>query len=370
MPTAESKHLAVAGLLLLGACASDYELTGEPPEVDPGDVTDCPFTPISGTQLSAYDCNPVFSSSAAGAQVTSVGFLSTPVVEHPFYQIWYVASTSSGYDLRYAISPDGTNWEEHPDNPLLVSQPGAWDQDSMDAVQVVWDPAASQYVMAWQGITFPTSVFDPGKWGLGVATSPDGVAWTRHPANPVIDFTAADPFSGQPTPCWPLTITQGDFGLTGYIAAGVQDIFGTGDQTCDVYTATASNLSSWNMGGSPVMRAGGAYDTAGIAAASVVEYEGTLYMFYIGFEDWIQGSGYVSSKYHNLLMATSTNGGQSWTKAPDPFPISLTEEGVISGIGAQVIGHRIHLWVTDYYESEGGQAIGYFLYEPDIEPHP
>ena len=93
-------------------------------------------------------------------------------------------------------------------------------------------------------------------------------------------------------------------------------------------------------------------------------------MFYIGFEEWVQGSGYVSSRHHNLMMATSTNGGQTWTKEPEPLPISLTEEGLISGVGAQVIGSRIHLWVTDFYESEDGQAIGYFLFEPDIEPHP
>ena len=26
------------------ACSSDYELTGERPDVNPGDVTECPFT--------------------------------------------------------------------------------------------------------------------------------------------------------------------------------------------------------------------------------------------------------------------------------------------------------------------------------------
>ena len=369
----ELRLVGVAGVIgALLACQSDYDISGEPPDVDPGDVTECGFTPVSGTVISSYDCNPVFSSSAAGAEVSSVGFLSTPVVEHPFYQIWYVASTSGGYDLRYAISPDGTNWEEHPNNPVLTSQNNVWDQDSMDAVQVVWDPTQSRYVMVYQGVTFPQSSFDTGSWGLGAATSPDGVSWTKHPANPVVDFVAmqSDLFSTDPIPCWPLALQQTEFGLTSYLSAGVVDIFSGEEQACEVWSATTTNLADWNFGGAPLVRAGGPYDTEGIAGAAVVELDGTQYMFYIGFEEWVVSTGYRSSKGHNLLVATSTNGGETWQKQPDPLPISLSPEGLISGIGAQVIGDRIHLWVTDFYEAEDGQAIGYFLYEPGIDPHP
>ena len=28
--------------------------------------------------------------------------------------------------------------------------------------------------------------FDIGQWGMGIATSADGVTWSKHPANPVI----------------------------------------------------------------------------------------------------------------------------------------------------------------------------------------
>lgn len=373
MPTALSKLAAVGGLLALSACASDYNLEGEPPDVNPGDVTECGFSPISGSVMSIYDCNPVFSSSVAGADVTSVGFLSTPVVEQPFYQIWYVTSNTSGtgYSLNYAISSDGTNWQENPSNPLLNNQPGQWDQDAMDAVKVVWDPTSSQYVMDYQGITFPANQLDPGQWGLGVATSPDGVAWTKYAGNPVIDFTQSDPFSTAPQPCWPLALTRSGAGLTGYIAAGVVDIWsGQTAPNCDVYEANASSLSSWQMGGQPVLSAGGTWDTAGVADAAVVDYNGTRYMFYVGFTDWVQGNGYVSGEHSRLLLATSTDAGHSWTKQPDPLPVARTDNGDVRGVGAQVIGHRIHLWITDYYESEGGQAIGYYLYEPDIDPHP
>jgi hypothetical protein len=78
---------------------------------------------------------------------------------------------------------------------------------------------------SYQGITFPTNPFDPGQWGLRVATSPDGVAWTKYPGNPVVDFTQAKVLFGDPQPCWPLALTVADSGFTGYIAAGVVDIY-------------------------------------------------------------------------------------------------------------------------------------------------
>ena len=42
------------------ACSSTLWTTGERPDVNPGDVTECPFTEIDGTGFQSYDCNPVF----------------------------------------------------------------------------------------------------------------------------------------------------------------------------------------------------------------------------------------------------------------------------------------------------------------------
>ena len=110
------------------ACASDYELTGERPDVNPGDVTECGFTQIDGTDFQSYDCNPVFTNTDEdwGGDVGSVGFYATDVMGHPFYQMWYTSSDSDqfgNFGIGYAISSDGTNWETHPNNPLFESDP-------------------------------------------------------------------------------------------------------------------------------------------------------------------------------------------------------------------------------------------------------
>jgi hypothetical protein len=44
----------------LFGCAQDYALEATPVDVNPGDVVECGFTEVEGTDFSSYDCNPVF----------------------------------------------------------------------------------------------------------------------------------------------------------------------------------------------------------------------------------------------------------------------------------------------------------------------
>ena len=150
---------------------------------------------------------------------------------HPFYQMWYTSSNSDqfgNFGMGYAISSDGTNWNTNPSNPLFEADTTAWDQDSVAGQVIVWDPIEKEYVMAYQGYTqgsgeydWTTGETDSGVWGIGIATSPDGVSWTKSAKNPVINFTEDfDVWSGAAiTPCWPLTITLNRCGFRGYIAA-------------------------------------------------------------------------------------------------------------------------------------------------------
>ena len=67
-------------------------------------------------------------------------------------------------------------------------------------------------------------------------------------------------------------------------------------------------------------------------------------------------------------MAVSRDQGETWEKDPNnPLPIHLTNPGNISSVHAHVVGSRIQLWVGDAYPQ--GDGIGYFYYEPGIDPH-
>ena len=294
--------------------------------------------------------------------------------------MWYTSSGSSNFGdfgMGYAVSSDGTNWEPHPNNPLFEDDPNGWDKDSVAGQVIVWDPIEAEYVMAYQGFTLGTGELDPdtweidnGVWGLGIATSPDGLSWTKASSTePIINFSDFDPLWGSAiSPCWPLTITLNRGGFRGYIGAAKAEEALMGEAACHIYAMNGFDAKTWVIDESrPVFEAGNDYDRMGFTSASVVEIGDTQYMFYTGFTGWTQYDGYQTATNSTLNLATSTDGGETWTRDPNnPLPISTS--GVVSNVAAQVIGDRIHLWVTDIYD--GQNAVGYFLYEPSVEAHP
>jgi hypothetical protein len=355
-------------VLALVSCAKEYAIIAKAPEVDPGEVTPCGFTPIPGTQISEYNCNPVFDGAGEewGSHVGSVGFHTVEILGHPFYQIWYTATADAdelGWGLGYAMSDEGTDWEVHPDNPVMASVSTAWDGDGMTGLDVVWDPTGAQYVVTYQGYRYD-DFGGLASLGFGVATSDDGVDWSPHPENPVIDFMVED---GYPSICWPLTVTANKGGgFTGYMAANSA----VDDDACQIYPAQSDDLSTWTLLDQPVVPGNmDDYDLMGAVAADVVTLDDVDYLFYVGFGEWEDHIGYRTASSLQLSLATSDN-GISWDKHGDnPLPVGRTDEGRISAVAAQVVGGRIHLWVTDFYPELDRSAVGYYLYEPRVPVH-
>jgi hypothetical protein len=346
--------------LLLAACSTDYELKPGPVDVNPGDVTACAFTRVEDSAFYRYDCNPVFSVAATGdswaGDIGSVAFAVTEVLDHPFYQAWYVGAPSASdygdYGIGYAVSPNGTDWESHPENPLLEEPAAsAWDGDMMDALQVVWDPETAQYVMLYQGFNI-----DLGRWGMGVATSSDGVGWAKLPSNPVVDFTESAGMAW----CWPLGLSLGSVaGFTGY-AAGARGST-SGNDACELYRINASNVNDWQPDSERVMAAGasGQWDDEGFLSVAVEEIDNQRYLFYAGFGGWEEHGTYRSTK--NQFFGYAIEEDDGWVRRGQ-IPLHMTAGGEVSAVAARRVGGRIHLWVTDVYE--GTSAIGYFLFDP------
>ena len=279
-----------------------------------------------------------------------------------------------------ATSPDGLSWEKHTDQPVINFS------DYQVAEQDYWNYFCNDFVS------------DPSICSLYG-----------------ISFYSPYELSSTINPCWPLTITLDERGLIrSYIGAkdsrevvelafdwarletdlwanlstgNTVSLYGSGYYpACHMYSADALDLDTWVMNDeAPILRGGPEeYDAGGISSAAVVELEGVFYMFYVGFEEWRDNpeyEGVISASKLTLNLATSTDGGETWIKdADNPLPVNLTSPGEVSAVGAQVIGDRIHFWVTDQYtiEEEDGDApstpedlanqvrsaIGYFYFEP------
>jgi Beta-fructosidases (levanase/invertase) len=93
------------------------------------------------------------------------------------YYLYYNAVTSSYYyaaSIGLAVSTDGIHFTKYAGNPVLTKSQG-WEGNGVDCGTVIYDEGV--YKMVYQNIFGSVT-------GFGMATSVDGVNWTKDNANP------------------------------------------------------------------------------------------------------------------------------------------------------------------------------------------
>ena len=101
------------------------------------------------------------------------------------YHMWYTGQAKGHSWIGYATSPDGIAWNRMSDKPVL-SPEKPWEKVAVMCPHVLWDEQARLFRMWYSG----GEQYEPN--AIGYATSPDGLAWTKHKENPVF---APDPKS-------------------------------------------------------------------------------------------------------------------------------------------------------------------------------
>ena len=134
-----------------------------------------------------HDHNPVMDVGPPGSWDEWYVYPGTVILEGDTYRMWY-SGGAGGWVRRigYAESFDGLHWTKRPDPVLdLAGYPGAWDSEVINP-SVIFD--GSDYHMWYAG-------YDPsgGPWSIGYAFSSEGIEWTRHSDNPVVQ--TADEFA-------------------------------------------------------------------------------------------------------------------------------------------------------------------------------
>ncbi len=105
------------------------------------------------------------------------------------YHMW-----AGGYDgsiprIGYFSSTDGVAWTSHQDNPVLdVGNAGSWDDAFVFNPYVIF--IDNSYHMWYAG-------GDRNKVRIGYATSPDGITWSKHEDNPVMDTGPVGSWDGR-----------------------------------------------------------------------------------------------------------------------------------------------------------------------------
>jgi predicted GH43/DUF377 family glycosyl hydrolase len=178
--------------------------------------------------------DPVLTPGTTGEWDESTVEAAYVIRENGQYKMWY---TSAG-GIGYAISPDGINWTKYSGNPIFIAGTQSWEAGGvyLGCVMPVtggykmwysgWNTggthesigyATSTDGIFWQRDTLNNPVMEDGSSGtwddvgvylpsvllidnyyymwyggmgsivqIGLATSPDGINWSKHPANPVL----------------------------------------------------------------------------------------------------------------------------------------------------------------------------------------
>ena len=144
-------------------------------------------TSPDGVNWSRYPGNPVFETGPVGSYDEGLVFPGTILVQGGLFHMWYSAletptpPTADQGSIGYATSPDGVTWTKHPSPVLETGSDLDWDRSLIYGPEVVFDGAS--YHMWYTGAV----IFGPS-WlsaRIGYATSPDGIAWTKDPGNPI-----------------------------------------------------------------------------------------------------------------------------------------------------------------------------------------
>jgi hypothetical protein len=219
------------------------------------------------------------------------GYVAAPhvIYHNGLYRMWYRGAadltTLDGAAIGYATSPDGVTWTRQGSGPVLSPAGGsAWDADILWSASVL--PDAAGYRMWYSGCRCLESTCEAIQCRIGLATSPDGLYWTRHPANPVLGFG--------PPGSWDAATVYFPSVVPSVTAPGSLEMWYTGYGLTGIHIghASSSNGVNWTRDpANPVFRAADspAWDSGAVFAASALPVPGAT-TGQVAYRMWYTGS--------------------------------------------------------------------------------
>ncbi len=188
--------------------------------------------------------------------------------------------------IEYAESIDGINWVRPYSAPVLLPGIGTWDQYGVYMGPIFKED--NQYKLYYNG-----HLSKYGGWHIGLATSTDGINWTKNP-NPVL-YTSV----GWESQLTASEIIKVDNQYYLYYSGVVGD-----PAVCKVGLATSSDgINFTRCPSNPILVPTQSWEGPSVLSPSIIYENGSFTMIYMNFNTNIKGFG----------KAVSTD-GINWTK--------------------------------------------------------
>lgn len=266
------------------------------------------------TNWSKYVNNPVMIKTNILTEFYAIG-QPTVIMENDTFKMWYCAA---GIDHRsrvlYAWSLNGINWTKYQNGAIVlnVGSAGEWDSKWLDTPEIVRTP--TDYKLYYYGDVVDT--FPPHSPAIGLATSSNGINWTKHPNNPI--FTKGDSLSWEGR--WiesPAVLYDN----------GIYKMWYTGvpyDWRIRIGYATSPDGVNWTKyPGNPVLNIGnpGSWDDMWVGVPAVIKRNNRFEMWYSALSE----ADIATGRYDTIRIGYATSyDGINWVKYPNPVLTTLT----------------------------------------------
>ena len=236
------------------------------------------LTSPDGTTWDEYGTNPIFTVGLGVTDWDRGGVETVHVLKDgDTYVMWY-----GGYEVReeppvtmkigLAISTDGIAWDKEATNPVVdKGAPGEWDDSWIESPSVV--KVGGTYYMLYSGIG------DPYRFAIGLATSADGIAWTKYAGNPVFEPEPANDWENAIVYA-PSLYHDGSQFVMFYVGINATTFL----DAARIGMATSSDCVTWTRSAdNPLLDLplAGSWDEHGPFAPSVIFKDGTWMMYYL-----------------------------------------------------------------------------------------
>lgn len=211
------------------------------------------------------------------------------IFKNGLYKMWYVGFENiwtGRYTIGYAVSEDGVAWNAYIKNPVLSAGSG-WESS-----QIWLSVVTPDLVMYYSGS-------DGARWSVGVATSTDGLHWTKYSNNPILNIGNTGDWDDANV--WGVSVIKmgpSDYRMwySGNRATG---------QTKIGYATSTNGLQWTKYQGNPVLApSSDVWESQKVYVPRVIYANGVFHMFYLGSS---------SSNNTQIGYAFSSDGIQ-WTK--------------------------------------------------------
>jgi predicted GH43/DUF377 family glycosyl hydrolase len=236
-----------------------------------------------------------------------------------------------------AFLPEPGAWTRSGSNPVLQpGGPGSWESEAVSDGEVLF---GGQTYRMWYGGRDANGVYR-----TGLATSADGVSWSRHAANPVLSTGGPGAWDSAGVGASQVMKDGGGYKMW-YMGQ---------DGTWSIGYATSPDGVNWTkVPNNPVLQSGpdGSWDAGMVLSPCVIRDGSTYKMWYAGMD----GNGIFRIGY-----ATSGD-GVNWTKrgpVMDPGPPGSWDDAWVLAADVIFDGLTYRMWYTGQ-ASNGARAIGY-----------